>query len=252
MRYLAAIPAQLTLLVFSMGVSGQTVLFRDDFSTFALGTTWQAPGGYSPPDLYLGATTDGSRQVLRMMTSTAHASVGCAVGLMNSIPMDTSNLSSLTVETCFTSISGYAEPIELQVISAPLIVRWFDGHPFNQISWGAYRSSTDHPISRDVSYHLNEGTYYRLAMTFDNSGTYLTLRDASGASILASDSSPLVTIRDFRQPLDLSILQVASQATAEANVDWIEARATFVPEPSAFMMLVVLACFGSLRARRRR
>ena len=224
----------------SMGSPLQCV---DNFDTFSLDTTWEAGPGFAPD--VLEATTDDGRNVLLIQSDKLESGwANRAIRTIDPIGLTeaVSQGFGVQVKTIFRS----------HVTAVGVCACNMDtGDYLFWRTWGSTFEWKRSGGSMSTIYNaLSSSNYYQALLTIDSQGSTATLLDASGDTVLASDSRTDFKLSDLGNNLQLRIQQtVGSGVDSESFIDHISVSA--VPEPSTAALLGLGGLWLLLRRRRR-
>ncbi len=208
-------------------------IFSDDFSTFSLGTTWNAAGNAPNSNL----SSNGS-----YLNMQSNAGYGDAFSIYTTVPTALNSYGDLTLIVEFTPVAGWLAPFEMDIGgSAGYGARYFT---YRSNEW----SSDGTGASSDISGHWDLYTKYLATLNITSDGSNLSI--SNGISIVYSRNYGL-TRGDIGDNITLQFRQLTQGdgTNVGANIDSIHLSGVAIPETSTSLLYAVGIVFLFRRHR---
>jgi hypothetical protein len=205
-------------------------IFSDDFSTFSLGTTWNASG--TAPNSNL--SSNGNH-----LNMQSNAGYGDAFAIYTTVGTAVTSYGDLTLTVAFTPVAGWLAPFEMDISGNAGYGARFFTYRFNE--WSSDGTGTP----PDISGHWDLATDYIATLNITSSGSALSIMNESltvytrNYDLTRSNIGNDMTLQ-FRQ------LTQGDGSNIGVSIDSISLSGVAVPEPSTSILcaagIICLLC----------
>lgn len=232
------------------------MLFDDDFSTFSLGTTWQATsfdGATGAPDVAL--SSNGT--LLEMQSGTDNADYR---GIETIASISTNYILSFTLDgrVDVLNTGSDASPAAIELILAGSSGAWVKASASQNTTAGPdwsddYADSAGNTAGSGSFAHSPVTQLRRFVLSVDGTGVGLTVYNEDDSLNAFSASFANLTLGDFGDSVDIVLrqLKVSGGNNARGRVDFVTLSATTMPEPGTLWCTALGAAVLLGRRRRR-